>query len=293
MWSVIYNQRNHKSTTHHTLKIPITRLLCECELYAPVNYDNDPEMKEVMQDFDRQTSQRFEEYNERMMKNKQKCREQCEKDIQKIILKDKIDKELTEKFATLQTDIQSDSIPTCICEKSLADKVEKNCLRCGYGLGTVAPTVGLIGSVAVHVWKPKALEAAIAAALKAGATEISTAGIEAGEAAGMEFVIKALKHFGVENFFPGICDTISSTGHYANITNFVDLIYSQYGKTCIWKTSAINPTACYTIETKLSIRTGGSAIQGPPPQHAIRELLNGLAEEATEAAKAAEAAKNA
>ncbi|KOB85214.1 rifin [Plasmodium falciparum Dd2] len=184
---LVYNQRNYYITPRHT---ETNRSLCECELYAPSNYDNDPEMKAVMQDFDRQTSQRFEEYNERLLENKQKCKEQCDKEIQKIILKDKLEKELTEKFATLQTDIQSDAIPTCICEKSLADKVEKGCLKCGGVLGGgIAPTFGLIGSVAINMWKTTEIAAVIAAAEKAGAL--------AGEAvripAAIEAVISGIK----------------------------------------------------------------------------------------------------
>ncbi|EUT67301.1 hypothetical protein PFAG_06114 [Plasmodium falciparum Santa Lucia] len=42
--------------------IQTTRLLCECELYAPSNYENDQEMKEVMESFNRQSSERFREY---------------------------------------------------------------------------------------------------------------------------------------------------------------------------------------------------------------------------------------
>ncbi|CDO61632.1 rifin, partial [Plasmodium reichenowi] len=168
----VHNQRNHKSTTPlHTRKIPTTRLLCECELYAPANYDNDLEMKKVMQQFEDRTTQRFHEYDERMVKNRQKCKEQCDKEIQKIILKDKLEKELMDKFVTLHTDIQSDAIPTCICEKSIEDKVEKGCLKCGYGLGTVAPTVGLIGSVAIGAWKNAATAAAIELATKKGIEE--------------------------------------------------------------------------------------------------------------------------
>ncbi|EWC90557.1 hypothetical protein PFNF54_00604, partial [Plasmodium falciparum NF54] len=250
-------------------------------------------MKEVMVKFSKQTQQRFHEYDERMVEKRMQCKDKCDKEIQKIILKDKMEKELMDKFATLQTDIQSDAIPTCVCEKSLADKVEKGCLRCGYGLGTVAPTVGLIGSVAVHVWKPKALEAAIAKAIAEGTADIAAAAEAAGKARGMEFVIKALKHFGVENFFPGICDTISSTGNYTKVTEFVNTIYSKYNGTCNLMRSSINPTACYTIETELSIKTGGAGTGDHPPLYAIRQMIKGLAEEATEAAKAAEAAKNA
>ncbi|KOB88499.1 hypothetical protein PFDG_02508 [Plasmodium falciparum Dd2] len=175
--SEVYNQRNHYIT--RTPKAT-TRLLCECELYAPSNYDNDPEMKAVMQGFDRQTSQRFEEYNERLLENKQKCKDQCDKEIQKIILKDKLEKELMNKFATLQTDISINDIPTCVCEKSIADKVEKGCLRCGGVLGGgVAPSVGLLGGIgeaAISVLKPLAIEAA----KKAAVTEATDAAIEAG-----------------------------------------------------------------------------------------------------------------
>ncbi|KNC37978.1 rifin [Plasmodium falciparum RAJ116] len=161
--SEVYNQRNHYITLHtpNTKTTKPHRLLCECELYEPSNYDNDPEMKAVMQDFDLQISQRFKEYDERMMENRKKCKEQCDKDIQKIILKDKIEKELTEKFLTLQTDISTNSTPTCVCEKSLGDKVEKGCLRCGGILSTAFPEFGLIGGTLVH-------SAAVNAATKIG-----------------------------------------------------------------------------------------------------------------------------
>ncbi|CAD52144.1 rifin [Plasmodium falciparum NF54] len=179
---LIYNQRNHKSTTHHTLKIPITRLLCECELYSPVNYDNDPQMKEVMENFNKQTQQRFEEYDERMKTTRQKCKEQCDKEIQKIILKDKLEKELMDKFATLHTDVQSDAIPTCICEKSVSEKVEKGCLECGGILGAAMPELGSIGGsllYALSKWQTTEIATAIAAAQKAGIDAATQAGMNA------------------------------------------------------------------------------------------------------------------
>nr|SPJ13298.1 rifin PIR protein,putative [Plasmodium sp. DRC-Itaito] len=144
-----------------TPKIPITRLLCECELYAPANYDDDPQMKKVMQQFENRTSQRLHEYDDRMKEKRKQCKDRCDKEIQKIILKDKLEKELMDKFATLDTDIHNDAIPTCICEKSIADKVEKGCLRCGGILGTAAPEFGLIGGNFVYA-------AAVQAATEAG-----------------------------------------------------------------------------------------------------------------------------
>ncbi|ETW46187.1 hypothetical protein PFMALIP_05747 [Plasmodium falciparum MaliPS096_E11] len=192
---LVHNQRNHKKYIFRTPKTkPIKphRILCECELYTPYNYENDPEMKEVMQDFDRQTSQRFRQYDERVQDKRKQCKEQCEQDIQKIILKEKIQKELTEKLAALETNIDINDIPTCICEKSMAHKVEKTCLKCGGVLGGgVAPEFGLIGGTALYgisVWKPKAILAAIAAAQKSG----EAAGKAAGLKAALEAVIDGL-----------------------------------------------------------------------------------------------------
>ncbi|CAD49104.1 rifin [Plasmodium falciparum NF54] len=161
---LVINQRNHNNSTYHTSNTKLTkthRTLCECELYAPSNYENDPEMKELMENFNHQSSERFREYDERIQDKRKQFKEQCEKDIQKIILKDKIEKELTEKLSTLQTDISTNDIPTCVCEKSLADKMEKTCLKCGGVLGTAVPELGLIGGSVIY-------SAAQAAAAKLG-----------------------------------------------------------------------------------------------------------------------------
>ncbi|SOS78643.1 PIR protein, putative [Plasmodium sp. gorilla clade G1] len=104
-----------------------SRVLSECDLYLP-NYDNDADMKSVKDNFDRQTSQRFEEYNERMNRKRQKYKEQCDKDIQQIIEKDKR-------------------------QKSLVEKVEKGCLMCACGLGGgVAPVWSLVSGLWYGTW---------------------------------------------------------------------------------------------------------------------------------------------
>ncbi|SOV84011.1 rifin PIR protein, putative [Plasmodium reichenowi] len=178
----VHKQRNQNSTTHHTQKIPNTRLLCECDLYMP-NYDHDTEMKKVMDNFNKQTRQRFEEYDERMQSKRKRCKEQCDKETQKIILKDKLEKQMEQQLTTLETKIGTDDIPTCVCEKSMADKVEKNCLRCaGVFGGGVMPGMGLIdGSLlgAISVLKPLALEAAEKAALAEATKAATNAGIKA------------------------------------------------------------------------------------------------------------------
>ncbi|KOB84818.1 hypothetical protein PFDG_00138 [Plasmodium falciparum Dd2] len=175
---------HNKNKPYITTRTPNTtsRLLIECNIYMP-NYDSDPDMKSVKENFYEKTEQRFHEYDKRMINNRRKCKDKCDKEIQKIILKDKLEKELTEKFATLQTDIQSDAIPTCVCEKSLADKVEKGCLRCGsvFG-GGVAPSVGILGGIgeaAISVLKPAAIEAAKEAAVTEATALATQAGIKA------------------------------------------------------------------------------------------------------------------
>ncbi|SOS76181.1 rifin [Plasmodium sp. gorilla clade G1] len=172
--SHVNNKRNHyiKPHTSNTKATKSHRSLCEFELYAPANYDNDPEMKEVLDNFDRQTSQRFEEYNERMIKNRQKCKEQWDKDNQKIILKDKIQKELTKKLGVLQPDIPRDAISTCTCEKSISDKTGNFCLNCGHWLGSNVPLVGLMSGIAFYRWAIKyAVECGISEGAKAAASE--------------------------------------------------------------------------------------------------------------------------
>ncbi|KOB61920.1 hypothetical protein PFHG_03716 [Plasmodium falciparum HB3] len=278
---LIYNQRNHKSTTHHTLKIPITRLLCECELYELANYDNDPQMKEVMQQFEVRTSQRFNEYDDRMNEKRQKCREQCDKEIQKIILKDKLEKELMDKFATLQTDIQSDAIPTCICEKSLADKVEKNCMKCAQNLGgIVAPSTGVLAGIAegaLYAWKPTAIAAAMELAKQAGAT----AGLKAGDIHGMNIVIHYLKGFGVDILFPDIYDAFVATNRYADVINLASAIDAQMDAPCELF-SIVNPPICdFRVKLGLVANYGQENVERIG---AITKWLNQALDKATSSA---------
>ncbi|SOS76939.1 rifin [Plasmodium sp. gorilla clade G1] len=135
------NYKNKPYITSHTPAIT-SRVLSECDINTSI-YVNDEDMKSVKENFDRQTSQRFEEYQEGMNRRRQKYKEECDKDIQQIILKDKI-------------------------EKSLEEKIEKGCLRCGFGLGGVAASVGIFGAIAVSEVKKAALVAAAQKGIEAG-----------------------------------------------------------------------------------------------------------------------------
>ncbi|ETW38786.1 hypothetical protein PFTANZ_00442 [Plasmodium falciparum Tanzania (2000708)] len=287
--NILENIHKKPSITHHTPKIPNTRLLCECELYGPLNYDNDPQMKKVMEIFNKQTQQRFHEYDEHMKKKRQECKDRCDKEIQKIILKDKIEKDLNEKFSSLHTDIKSDAIPTCVCEKSLADKVEKGCLRCGSVLGGgVMPGFGAIGGTALYAlnaWKPTAIIAAKEAAEKLGIA----AGKIAGEAKGMEIVIFGLETFGVDKLFPEIFKNFVNTKPYTEVTNLSSSILENYRAICTGLNNSNPHAACSQFQIKLGIHKQIRNIISPygtPDTIAIPNKLDLLLEKATKTAEA-------
>ncbi|SPJ11216.1 rifin PIR protein,putative [Plasmodium sp. DRC-Itaito] len=120
--TILVHNKNKPCITPHHIPIYASRVLSECDIQSSI-YDKDAEIKSVKENFDRQTSQRFEEYEERMQEKRQKYKEQRDKNIQEIIEKDKM-------------------------EKSLAEKVEKGCLMCGCGLGGgVLPVWGLISGL--------------------------------------------------------------------------------------------------------------------------------------------------
>ncbi|KNG74418.1 hypothetical protein PFMG_00601 [Plasmodium falciparum IGH-CR14] len=239
-------QKNPYINTLHTLnttKIPTNRLLCECDLYTSI-YDNDPEMNMVMQQFDERTSERFHEYDERIEEKRKKCKEQCEKDIQKIILKDKIEKELTEKFATLQTDITTEDIPTCVCEKSVADTVEKTCLKCGGLLGGgVEPTVGFLGTVVVNQLTKATTVSSIAAAKQVCIKAV---------------VDKLINMLHFSDFTRDIWLTLINSKNYNTVSGLAaDAKNAKVavGTTCLRNTSRLKP-ACDSIFKKSKVWFG-------------------------------------
>ncbi|ETW15018.1 hypothetical protein PFFVO_06071 [Plasmodium falciparum Vietnam Oak-Knoll (FVO)] len=156
-------------------------------------------MKGVMQDFNRQTSQRFEEYEERMKGKRQKRKEERDKNIQEIIEKDRMD-------------------------KSLAEKVEKCCLRCGCGLGGVAAGVGIFGGLGIYGWK----SAATATAMAEGALAGEAVAEAAGAAAGKKFVIAELQKWGISTLDNKGLGTYITATNYTNVRNIARAISIEY-----------------------------------------------------------------
>ncbi|SOV77659.1 rifin PIR protein, putative [Plasmodium reichenowi] len=137
-----HNKSKPYLTPHHT---PTTtpRVLSEKDIKSSIR-DNDADIKSVKENFDRQTSQRFEEYDERMKEKRQKRKEERDKNIQEIIEKDKRD-------------------------KSLAEKIEKGCLKCGCALGGgVLPVWGLISGIWYAILSQHATKLATEAGIKKG-----------------------------------------------------------------------------------------------------------------------------
>ncbi|KNG74186.1 rifin [Plasmodium falciparum IGH-CR14] len=252
-----HNKRNYNSTTLHAQTY---RSLCECELYELANYDNDPQMKEVMENFIKQTQQRFHDYDDRMKEKRKQCKERCDKEIQKIILKDKLEKQMEQQLTTLQTDMQSDAIPICVCEKSIADKVEKGCLKCGGILGGgIAPGWGLVSGLWYAGW----LSTAMASAEKAGVD------------AGIEVVIDTLKTLLTVN---GVSDAewkiLVTAENYANEMLLSDLIRHLGSTLCGENSKDIGGSFClFTTETKKLTQ----AING----HVPKAISEGTAEVVT------------
>ncbi|KNC35090.1 rifin [Plasmodium falciparum RAJ116] len=197
--NILVHNKNKSYITPRHKPTPISRVLSECDLYIS-SCDNDPDMKSVKENFDRQTSQRFEEYEKRMIKNRKRCKEQCDKDIQKIILKDKM-------------------------EKSLAENLEKYCLRCGCGLGGVAAGVGIFGALGTYGWKVAATATAIELATKEG--------IDAGVSAAIAEIqkihfIKSLSFIDWSKFI--------HVSNYSTVEGLVEAINAamdSIGKSCI------------------------------------------------------------
>ncbi|EWC77999.1 surface antigen, partial [Plasmodium falciparum UGT5.1] len=188
-----------------------------------------------------------------------------------------------DKIVTLDTDIQSDAIPACVCEKSLADKVEKGCLRCGYGLGTVAPTVGLIGSVAVNAWKAAELVTAKKLAAEAGAA----AGLKAGDALGMKIVTEGLRTLGVEDVCPEIFKSILKISHYSKVKDFAGAIFEKKSQACsAGNLSRANRAMCETFDIEFGLMDAVTHSPiGAPGKGRIVQKINELAEGATQAAE--------
>ncbi|SOV75773.1 rifin PIR protein, putative [Plasmodium reichenowi] len=194
--SNVYNKNKPYITTRH-IPIYTSRVFRKCDTQSS-NYDKDADMKSVKKNFDRQTSQRFEEYEERMKVKRQKDKEQRDKNAEQIIEKDKMDKSLA----------------------------EKGCLEYGCGLEGVAESVGLFGGLGMYGWKTTALAAAKKAAMVEGTAK--------GAATGVAKVIELINlDFGLSTLGAQTLETVLNVINYTNEKLISESIYMQYQSTCL------------------------------------------------------------
>ncbi|KNC35366.1 rifin [Plasmodium falciparum RAJ116] len=231
--NILVHDKNKPYITPHT-STTTSRVLSECDTHTSI-YDDDTEMKSVKENFDRQTSRRFEEYEKRIIKNRQKCKEQRDKDIQKIIDRDKM-------------------------EKSLAEKIEKGCLRCGCGLGGVAASVGIFGTVAAKELAKSATTAAIELAKEAGAAAAEAVGAEAGKNA----VIAELQEMGISTVGVQGLQSYFVTTDYTNALTISRAIIKEYQpSSCIFVSSGTRQAFCtWVTEQSKSVANIREMLQG-------------------------------
>ncbi|CDO61564.1 rifin [Plasmodium reichenowi] len=264
-----HNQRNH----YITIYTQTNRSLCECELYAPANYDNDSQMKKVMENFNKQTHQRFHEYDERLQSKRKQCKDKCDKEIQKIILKDKLEKELTEKLSTLQTDIQNDAIPTCVCEKSMADKTEKFCLNCGKNMAAIAPWWGLVCGTGYAGWSHYAAttlvkiatDAGIAEGVKVGLASVAKIVTEVSKGAAKIPAIDGAKLITLGNFSDGV-----------SLEGIFKTIYSHEGTLLGKGTDTLFSFQVQSIATKPKLYTAHYSAEVAEVTNAFSDTKTGI-----------------
>ncbi|SCM18797.1 PIR protein, putative [Plasmodium sp.] len=262
LFSLLLNILSHnKNKPYITTHTPTTtsRVLIECNIYMP-NYDNDPDMNSVRENFHKQTEQRIHEYDKLMIKNRRKFKEKCDKEIQKIILEDKV-------------------------KKSLAEKVEKGCLKCGCGLGGVAASVGVLGTAVVNVLKKAAMDAAIGTAIAKGLTE----GAAMGATRGVAEVIAGLTALNIHK----VCTV--PLGSFINSTNYTEasliskIVNMHYNITCKTFGSGVfsntSNSMCDIIE-KWGLREGSSYVK----VSSETSILEKVTEVVTRAKPVAEAA---
>ncbi|SOS81712.1 PIR protein, putative [Plasmodium sp.] len=163
------------------------------------------------------------------MKNtRQECKEQFDKEIQKIILKDKLEKELMDKFATLHTDM--------------------------------ARVLGEIAAFALKGWKTEAIAAATKYAMKEGAAQ----GAAKGLAEGMRVTIGVLKKHGVGELCPELLESIGSKIHYTDAGQISKIILQKLETYC-GLGSTPDGLSCMGIRTKLGLIISGN--RQPPPDY--------------------------
>ncbi|EUT81008.1 hypothetical protein PFAG_04227 [Plasmodium falciparum Santa Lucia] len=154
-----------------------------------------------------------------------------------LVILYKIEKELSEKLGALQTDIRTEDIPTCVCEKSVTDKVEKCCLKCGYGLGGALTSWEILGYTGIYGW----------------ANFATTAATKAATEAGMTAAIEGLKKvYGLVDLLGNDISKIVTATNYGKQNLLISAVQSINIEFCETK-GAHDTVFCFSMRTPMSI----------------------------------------
>ncbi|SOV76057.1 rifin [Plasmodium reichenowi] len=134
-------------------KITTSRTLSEFDKYKS-NYDDDPEMKEVMKRYNERTAVRLKEYDERKKEKQKEYKEKSDKVIQEIIVKDKIQKQLTKQFSALEKLTDTDHLFKGKNEKKVATKGKKGHNKSKKTLGHTLSEWNILPNIDMYEWIP-------------------------------------------------------------------------------------------------------------------------------------------
>ncbi|CDO61939.1 rifin, partial [Plasmodium reichenowi] len=183
---------------------------------------------------------------------------------------------------------QNDAIPTCVCEKSLEDKVEKECLKCAQNLGgIVAPSSGVLAGIsegAISAWQTTKIAAATQEAIAKGALVGEAARIPAG----VDAVIDGLNALKIEELGIVSWKPYFSEGYCIKVKELATVILKKRDMIC-GTSSTLGEDTCKQINISIGTMqaNGQPAAPGPGP---IETVLNGIVEGAEKTAET-EAAK--
>ncbi|SOS76659.1 PIR protein, putative [Plasmodium sp. gorilla clade G1] len=139
--------------TRSVTKITTSRSLSEFDKYKN-NYDDDPEMKELMKRYNERTAVRLKEYDEQKKKKQKIYKEKYDKDIQEIIVKDKIHKQLTKQFSKLEKVTDKDDLFKGKNEKKVATKGKKGRKKTKKTLGQTLSEWNILPNIDMYEWIP-------------------------------------------------------------------------------------------------------------------------------------------
>ncbi|SOV84276.1 rifin [Plasmodium sp.] len=147
-------QSNGYMSTHIRFftKITISRTLSEYDKYKN-NYD-DPEMKEIMKRYNERTAVRIKEYDQRKKEKHKKNTEKYDKDIKDIIVKDKIQKQLTKQLSALEKVTDIEDLLKDKNEKKVATKGKKGSNKSKKTLGQTLSEWNILPNIDMYEWIP-------------------------------------------------------------------------------------------------------------------------------------------